>query len=46
MTVERQTNGGVLSNLFGDKAAILKNLPNDGLTEEAVTEIIVQQIED
>jgi len=46
MTVERQTGGGVLSNLFGDKAAILKNLPNDGLTEEAVTEIIVQQIEE
>jgi len=46
MTVERQTSGGVLSSIFGDKASILKELPNDGLTEEAVTEIIVDAIED
>jgi len=46
MTVERQTNGGILSSIFGDKASILKELPNDGLSEEAVTEIIVDAIED
>lgn len=45
MTVERQTSGGILSNLFGEKAAILKDLPNDGLAEEVVTEIIIDQIE-
>ena len=46
MTVERQTNGGILSNLFGDKASVLRELPNDGLSEAQVTEIIVDQIED
>jgi hypothetical protein len=46
MTVERQTSGGVLSNLFGDRASVLNVLPNDGLDEAAVTEIIVEQIED
>lgn len=46
MTVERQTNGGILSSLFGDKAASLKDLPNGGLKESDVTEIIVDAIED
>ncbi|CAB4153327.1 hypothetical protein UFOVP621_103 [uncultured Caudovirales phage] len=45
MTVERQTSGGILSNLFGDKASVLNQLPNDGLSEESVTEIIIDQIE-
>lgn len=46
MTVERQTSGGILSSLFGDKAASLRELPNDGLNEIQVTEIIVDQIEE
>lgn len=46
MTVERQTNGGILSNIFGDKASVLKQLPDDGLSEETVTQIIVDAIED
>lgn len=45
MTVERQTSGGILSNLFGDKANVLKELPNDGLSEPQITEIIIDQIE-
>jgi len=46
MTVERQTGGGILSNLFGDKAASLRDLPNSGLDESQVTEIIQGAIED
>jgi len=46
MTLERQTSGGILSNLFGDRASVLKELPNDGLSEDQVTGIIVDQIED
>ena len=46
MTVERQTNGGILSSIFGDKASVLKQLPDDGLSEETVTQIIVDAIED
>lgn len=45
MTVERQTSGGVLSALFGEKASSLSDLPNGGLKEPDVTDIIVQQIE-
>jgi hypothetical protein len=45
MTVERQTNGGILSTLFGEKAAPLKNLPNDGLDEIQVTQIISDSID-
>jgi len=46
MTVERQTNGGILSNIFGEKASVLKQLPDDGLSEEAVTQIIVDAVEE
>ena len=45
MTVERQTSGGILSNLFGDKAAPLKDLPNSGLSEDDVTQIISDSID-
>jgi hypothetical protein len=45
MTVERQTNGGILSNLFGEKATPLKDLPNDGLDEIQVTQIISDSID-
>jgi len=40
MTVERQGSAGVLSSIFGDKANVLKELPNDGLNEEQTTKII------
>ncbi len=40
MTVERQTSGGVLSALFGDKASQLRELPNGGLNEGESSRII------
>ena len=40
MTVERQTAGGVLSALFGDRASGLKDLPSGGLDAEQTNRII------
>ena len=40
MTVERQGSSGVLSSIFGDKANVLKELPNEGLNEVQTTKII------
>lgn len=45
MTVERQTSGGVLSSLFGERAQVLKELPNGGYNEDQTTQIIVDNIE-
>jgi hypothetical protein len=45
LTVERQTSGGVLSALFGDKANTLRELPNGGISEEDTTRIISEHIE-
>ena len=46
MTVESKNAGaGVLSNIFGDRAQALKELPNGGLTENETTKIIQQSIE-
>ena len=45
MTVERQTTGGVLSAIFGEKAQQLSQLPDGGLDEEQTTRIIQQAIE-
>jgi len=45
MTVEGRASSGVLSNLFGDRAAVLQNLPNEGLTEDQTTKVIQGQIE-
>jgi hypothetical protein len=45
ITAERQTSGGVLSALFGDRASVLKELPNDGLSEEETTRIISDSLE-
>lgn len=45
MTVERQTSGGVMSALFGDRANTLKELPNGGLNEEETTRIIAETLE-
>ena len=46
MTVERQGSSGVLSSIFGDKANVLKELPDGGLNEAQTTEIIRQSLED
>ena len=41
MTVESKNAGaGVLSNIFGDRAQALKELPNNGLNEVETTQII------
>lgn len=45
MTVERQGGGGVLSQLFGERAAALTDLPNGGMSEESTTRIIQDTIE-
>ena len=46
MTVERQGNAGVLSQIFGEKAQILKEIPNGGISEDDTTKIIKQAIEE
>jgi len=46
MTVERQGSAGVLSSIFGERANILKELPNEGLNEEQTTNIIKDLTED
>lgn len=46
MTVERQGSAGVLSQIFGEKAQILKELPNEGLNEDQTTQIIKGAIEE
>lgn len=46
MTVEGRASTGVLSNLFGDKAAALRELPNNGLTEDQTTQVIKGQLEE
>jgi hypothetical protein len=45
MTVEAKGAGGVLSQIFGEKAQTLNQLPNGGYTEEQVTRIIQEGIE-
>ena len=45
MTVERQTSGGVLSALFGDKANTLRELPNGGLDEGQTSRIISDNLD-
>jgi hypothetical protein len=45
ITAERQSSGGVLSAIFGDRAQALKELP-ESLKEESVTKLIQQSIED
>lgn len=46
MTVERQGSSGVLSSIFGERANTLKELPNEGLSEEQTTRIIKESLED
>lgn len=45
ITAQRQSAGGVLSAIFGDRAQALKELP-ETLKEETVTRIISESIED
>jgi len=40
MTVERQGGAGVLSSIFGDRANVLKELPNQGLNQAETDEVI------
>ena len=40
VTVERQGAAGVLSSLFGDKAQVLNQLPNNGMDETQTNEVI------
>ncbi|CAB4129684.1 hypothetical protein UFOVP115_86 [uncultured Caudovirales phage] len=40
VTVERSGGAGVLSNLFGERAQKLNELPNNGLNEEQTNEVI------
>jgi hypothetical protein len=46
MTVERQGSAGVLSSIFGEKANVLKEIPNGGLNEDQTTQIIKGAIEE
>jgi hypothetical protein len=45
ITASRQSSGGVLSAIFGDRAQALKEFPNP-IREETVTKIISEAIED
>ena len=45
MTVERQTSGGVMSALFGDRANTLREIPNGGISEEETTRIISDSLD-
>jgi hypothetical protein len=45
MTVEAKNGGGVLSQIFGEKAQHLSELPNGGLDENQTTRIIQQSVE-
>jgi hypothetical protein len=45
ITAERQTSGGVLSAIFGDRAQALREMPQP-LNEEQTTMIIKDSLED
>jgi hypothetical protein len=45
ITAERQSSGGVLSAIFGDRAQALKDLPNGGLNANETNKIIQQSLE-
>lgn len=45
MTVERQSSGGVLSQLFGERAQQLTQLPGGGIDEADTTKIIRDSLE-
>lgn len=45
ITAERQSSGGVLSAIFGDRAQALKELPNNGLDPDQTNNIIKKSLE-
>lgn len=45
ITAERQSSGGVLSAIFGDRAAALRELPNNGLDADQTNNIIKDSLE-
>lgn len=45
ITAERQSSGGVLSALFGDRANSLKELPNGGLNEQETSKILSEGLD-
>jgi len=46
ITAQRQSAGGVLSAIFGDRAQALRELPNGGMDEEQTTKVIQNFVED
>jgi len=42
ITAQRQSSGGMLSALFGDRASVLREIPGGGIDEENTTRIIDQ----
>ena len=42
ITAERSGGAGVLSALFGDRAQVLNELPNGGMNEQQVNQVIKQ----
>ena len=42
ITAQRQSSGGMLSALFGDRANVLKEIPGGGLSEGETSKIIDQ----
>jgi len=45
ITAERQTSGGLMNQLFGDKANVLRQLPNGGLTESQTSKLLDSDLE-
>ena len=45
ITAERSSSAGVLSQLFGERAQVLNQLPSGGYTEEDTTRIISDTLE-
>lgn len=45
ITAERSSSGGVLSAIFGDRAQALKELPNNGIDDAGITQIIQDSLE-
>ena len=46
LTMERQSSGGVLSAIFGDRASTLNELPAGGFNEDETTTIIAEVLEE
>ena len=46
ITAQRQSAGGVLSAIFGDRAQALRELPNGGMDEQQTNKVIQNFVED